>query len=458
MIKENQESNLLLGAVGFTNAYLNSIYFKGETSDKKVILKTLAEKLTAFDPNFKVGLFQDTPNHPLSNAYERFARSDSAYKVISQKEILFSYDLGRHAIDSENLIVDGKQLKVPLFFSSCHLYFFEHGNAVILASVDLKKLSLEQESYERLSFDLHKAFQEVLKPKVLKLLSCYQELFFNVIEKYFTSDRIFKLNLLQKDPLLQTFYEGTKSASFSFAIFNHFFDQSLLPETFDVNKLFDKSECIETNVLFETHEASIRFGYTHSIFQVKTEKQSFDSLLLKYRLPLLFILANWSAIRSLSLNLDYMLQQYQKKGRNRFNLLGLRRERDALNRYLLMFKQISAGLEGYSASNHPVYSQLIERYRLAFMENKSLARLNQQIEVTSAYSREIDRLRTQRSESILEFTLVLLASVSIFSATELFFKINTSYDSSTSTLILRWGLPLSLIFLVLNFVVRRWKA
>lgn len=454
MIKRDQESTLLLGAVGFTNAYLNSIYFKGEPSDKNHILEEVHNALMLKDPTFKKGLFLDTDSHPMSTAYHRFARSDSSYQIISQKEILFSIDLGTYPVSSKENLIQSSSLT----FSNVFLHFFTHGNAVVMAEVDLKALQLDEAAYELVSKALHRSFEETLKPTVLEKLETYQHTFFSVIQKYFTKDRIFHLRKLEKDPLLQTFYQRTKQASFSFAIFNHFFDDTHLPDDFSIDALFKDAECLETNGRFETDDAFIRLGYTHSVFLLNTKKVPFETLKYKYRLPLLFILANWSAIRSLSLNLDYMLQQYQKKGRYRFNIFGLRKERDALNRYLLMFKEITASLEGYQATNHPIYSQLIEHYRVAFMENRSLARLHQQIDVTTAYSKEIDRLRSQRSESILEFTLVLLASVSIFSATELFFKINTSYDPTTSSLILRWGLPLSLIFLVLNFVVRRWKA
>ncbi len=404
MIKKNKESTLLLGTVGFTNAFLDAFNFKGKQKDETHPLQLLDDALKKKDSNFKRGFFQDDNRSDYDSEYTNFSRSDSSYQVISKKDILFSYEMKPCKIafnqvpdlNSNDLEFIDSIIEEDLYFKDNHIYFLENGNAVILGMVDLKAVSVDGEGYEMMSKLLHKAFKYCLKDTTIKILKTYQSTFFNTLDKFHLNDKLFKFNLFNSDKLLKEFHQKSIQASFSFAIYNHIFDKSNLPESMDITNLFQKSEYKYKNKGFTTFDAKIYFGYTHSVYALKTEENVFQELLIKYRIPLLVILANWSAIRSLSLNLEYLSKRYLIKGKSSFNLFGLKKERDALKRSLLMFKKITASLEGYNATNHPIYYHLIETYRDAFMEKKSLMRLHEQIEVTTAYSEEIDRLRTQR--------------------------------------------------------------
>ena len=159
------------------------------------------------------------------------------------------------------------------------------------------------------------------------------------------------------------------------------------------------------------------------------------------------VLANWAAIKGLSINLEHIGQIYRLRGENKYNFFGLKNERNAINLYLLALKSISASLEGYNASNHPIYSNIIENYRLTFQEEHNVKRLNQQIDILTSLSNEIDRQRTVQAEFILNSSIILLTALSIFSTVELFFKINLDYD-----LVIRQAtITISLIFATLLF-------
>jgi len=83
--------------------------------------------------------------------------------------------------------------------------------------------------------------------------------------------------------------------------------------------------------------------------------------------------------------------------------------------------------------------------------------LKQQIDILTSLSSEIDRQRTARAEFILNFSLILLTGLSIFSTVELIYKINLDYATTIKQAIFTISLIGASILVLVNVVFHKFK-
>ncbi len=454
---------LVLGSVGITNVFLNEIVFKGNKTEQKSMHSVLKNNLRDIsEQNTWFNIDDIDQNKQLSRFYVQyndFSRSKSSYSTVSQKDIIVSKILNdktidRHTIPPEHAKVFNEVASHHLLiFQDVFIHFFENSNAVLIASVDLTILSLDETQYEALVMAIHAVFPKYFKKDFDEAIKQFQQVCMKY-EDMFHGSETHERFIFQKSP---RFTDQIRNETLKFSIFNHFFKQQ---SDYDckLDSFFEDAENLKSNELMKTHEGTFRYGYTHSIIELKDTKDNFKDMVLKQRIPLIMVLANWASIRALSMNIDYIQDEYQQKGESRLNIFGMKKRREVLNRHLLIMKFITATLDGYNSSNNPVYFSQIESYRKAFFEMTSLERLERKIDVTKALSEEIDRIRKQRGEGLLEISLLLLTSLSIFTAIEVFFKIQGDYSPGVQSTIYSVALLVIGMFLIFHVIVNKMKS
>ncbi len=321
---------------------------------------------------------------------------------------------------------------------------------MLLSTIYINNDHYDDLIYQQVVTLLHRYYQQAYRSTLIKVIEQLQTAYKKYAYKY---EKSFAENYITSQVVNQISMEK----SFQFAIYNHFFLLSEQAKCDCLNQLFLGSEDLSNISYIETHDSKISLGYTHATFVTNNTNGVTNDFIDKYKIPLLMVLANWAAIKAISINIDQIGKIYRSRGENKYNFIGLKNERNAINLYLLALESISSSLEGYNASNHPVYSNIIEKYRATFQEERSLKRLNQQIEILSSLSAEIDRQRTARAEFILNFLLILLTGLSIFSTVELFYKINLDYTSAIKQGIFTISLIAASILVLVNVLFHKIK-
>ena len=458
-----KNATLVLGGVGITNVFLNPVFLQSLSDAKPNFIKDIYKDLKTDDDDSHVwhlGLFNATEGYSnFKNAYNNFSRSHSSYEVISKKEILLTCELSDLKLSTlfNQFSKEEKQLtkKVKsistLEYIDNHIFFFENGNCVFLSTIYFDDESLEANTYELVSKLLHKYLSIAFKDQIISIIKKLQKAFKTHAYKY-------EKKFAEKYITDATINQKSLEKSFQFAIYNHFFSLDDCDDPQCLKSLFLGSEDLCHLEYVVTHDAKISLGYTHSTFVTDFNKHDQVTFINTYKIPLLMVLANWAAIKALSINIEHISDIYRKRGENKFNFFGLKNERNAINLYLLALKSISASLEGYNTSNHPIYFNVIEKYRHAFQEDQSLRRLDHQIDISSSLSSEIDRQRTMQAEFILNFSVLLLTALSIFSTIELLYKIQNAYDLASRQAIISISLLLASLLFIFNLLFHKFKV
>lgn len=348
------------------------------------------------------------------------------------------------AIEAKNI-----QGFLDLDYIDNHVYVFENGNCVLLSTIHMGDIT-DDDSYQSAVRLLHRYFQTAFKDSLLTAIKNLQTAYKAHAYKY-------EIKFAEQFITDTTVNQISLDKSFQFAIYNHFLSLEEQTDCDFLRKLFLGSEDLSNIAYIETHDAKICLGYTHATIVSNQKNHISSEFIDTYKIPLLMVLANWAAIRALSINIEHIGMIYRNRGENKYNFLGLKNERNTINLYLFALKSISASLEGYNASNHPIYSNIIEKYRSTFQEKRSLKRLKQQIDILTSLSNEIDRQRTARAEFILNFSLILLTGLSIFSTVELFYKINLDYATTIKQAIFTISLIGASILVLVNVVFHKFK-
>lgn len=456
-----KQASLVLGSVGITNVFLNPVYLQSKEGVKSSFLNDIYQALRAVGTStdeWYLGLFNGNSKYDdLRELHNRFSRSHSSYEIISKKEVLLTCSLSEVRLSSlkSSFTQEEKKLvkEIPSLLDQMYrdgvLYIFENGNAVVLSTIHLLD-SYDTKAYESICKLFHKYFSVAYKDIVLGHIGRLQQAYKMYSHKY---EKPFAAKYITDDSVNQLCLQK----SFQYAIYNHFFDLGSNDDCHCLEQLFKGSEDTTSLKYIETHDVKISLGYTHASFVKLNSNQDLTAFVNTYKIPLLMVLANWAAIKALSINLEHIGQIYRLRGENKYNFFGLKNERNAINLYLLALKSISASLEGYNASNHPIYSNIIENYRLTFQEERNVKRLNQQIDILTSLSNEIDRQRTVQAEFILNSSIILLTALSIFSTVELFFKINLDYDLVIRQAIITISLIFATLLFAFNLMFHKFK-
>lgn len=457
-----QHASLVLGSVGITNVFLNPVFLKPTEGVKAAFIHDIYEDLKQNNDelmHWYSGLFNDHAGYQsFRDTFNAFSRSHSSYEVISKKEILLTCQLEDVKLsdliksfpaEDKKLVKSIKDFQY-LCYSDSQVFVFENGNCVLLSTIYINNDHYDDLTYQQVVTLLHRYYQQAYRPTLIKVIEQLQTAYKKHAHKY---EKSFAENYITSQVVNQI----SMDKSFQFAIYNHFFLLSEQEKCDCLNQLFLGSEDLSNISYIETHDSKISLGYTHATFVTNNTNGVTNDFIDKYKIPLLMVLANWAAIKALSINIDQIGKIYRSRGENKYNFIGLKNERNAINLYLLALKSISSSLEGYNASNHPIYSNIIEKYRATFQEERSLKRLNQQIEILSSLSGEIDRQRTARAEFILNFSLILLTGLSIFSTVELFYKINLDYTSAIKQGIFTISLIAASILVLVNVLFHKFK-
>jgi len=457
-----QHASLVLGSVGITNVFLNPVFLKPTEGVKAAFIHDMYNDLKQNNDelmHWYSGLFNEQAGYQsFRDTFNAFSRSHSSYEVISKKEILLTCQLEDVKLsdliksfpaEDKKLVKSIKDFQY-LCYSDSQVFVFENGNCVLLSTIYINNDHYDDLTYQQVVTLLHRYYQQAYRPTLIKVIEQLQTAYKKYAYKY---EKSFAENYITSQVVNQI----SMDKSFQFAIYNHFFLLSEQAKCDCLNQLFLGSEDLSNISYIETHDSKISLGYTHATFVTNNTNGVTNDFIDKYKIPLLMVLANWAAIKALSINIDQIGKIYRSRGENKYNFIGLKNERNAINLYLLALKSISSSLEGYNASNHPVYSNIIEKYRATFQEERSLKRLNQQIEILSSLSGEIDRQRTARAEFILNFSLILLTGLSIFSTVELFYKINLDYTSAIKQGIFTISLIAASILVLVNVLFHKFK-
>lgn len=457
-----QHASLVLGSVGITNVFLNPVFLKPTEGVKAAFIHDMYNDLKQNNDelmHWYSGLFNDQAGYQsFRDTFNAFSRSHSSYEVISKKEILLTCQLEDVKLsdliksfpaEDKKLVKSIKDFQY-LCYSDSQVFVFENGNCVLLSTIYINNDHYDDLTYQQVVTLLHRYYQQAYRPTLIKVIEQLQTAYKKHAHKY---EKSFAENYITSQVVNQI----SMDKSFQFAIYNHFFSLSEQAKCDCLNQLFLGSEDLSNISYIETHDSKISLGYTHATFVTNNTNGVTNDFIDKYKIPLLMVLANWAAIKALSINIDQIGKIYRSRGENKYNFIGLKNERNAINLYLLALESISSSLGGYNASNHPVYSNIIEKYRATFQEERSLKRLNQQIEILSSLSGEIDRQRTARAEFILNFSLILLTGLSIFSTVELFYKINLDYTSAIKQGIFTISLIAASILVLVNVLFHKFK-
>ncbi|MDG0889172.1 hypothetical protein [Paracholeplasma manati] len=457
-----QHASLVLGSVGITNVFLNPVFLQPTEGVKAAFIHDMYNDLKQNNDelmHWYSGLFNDQAGYQsFRDTFNAFSRSHSSYEVISKKEILLTCQLEDVKLsdliksfpaEDKKLVKSIKDFQY-LCYSDSQVFVFENGNCVLLSTIYINNDHYDDLTYQQVVTLLHRYYQQAYRPTLIKLIEQLQTAYKKYAYKY---EKSFAENYITSQVVNQI----SMDKSFQFAIYNHFFLLSEQAKCDCLNQLFLGSEDLSNISYIETHDSKISLGYTHATFVTNNTNGVTNDFIDKYKIPLLMVLANWAAIKALSINIDQIGKIYRYRGENKYNFIGLKNERNAINLFLLALKSISSSLEGYNASNHPIYSNIIEKYRATFQEERSLKRLNQQIEILSSLSSEIDRQRTARAEFILNFSLILLTGLSIFSTVELFYKINLDYTSAIKQGIFTISLIAASILVLVNVLFHKFK-
>jgi len=457
-----QHASLVLGSVGITNVFLNPVFLQPTEGVKAAFIHDMYNDLKQNNDEllqWYPGLFNDQADYQqFRDTFNAFSRSHSSYEVISKKEILLTCQLEDIKLSTLVNTFSNKDKQMVrkikdfqyLSYSDSQVFVFENGNCVLLSTVFLDSDTYDNETYQKVVSLLHRYYQQAYRPTLIKIIEQLQSAYKAHAYKY---EKSFAESYITSQAVNQI----AMDKSFQFAIYNHFFSINEQDKCDCLNQLFLGSEDLSNIAYVETHDAKVSLGYTHATFVSNNTNGVTNDFINKYKIPLLMVLANWAAIKALSINIDQIGKIYRSRGENKYNFIGLKNERNAINLYLLALKSISSSLEGYNASNHPIYSNIIEKYRATFQEERSLKRLNQQIEILSSLSSEIDRQRTARAEFILNFSLILLTGLSIFSTVELFYKINLDYTSAIKQGIFTISLIAASILVLVNVLFHKFK-
>jgi len=457
-----QHASLVLGSVDITNVFLNPVFLQPIEGVKAAFIHDIHEDLKQNNDelmHWYSGLFNDQAGYQsFRDTFNAFSRSHSSYEVISKKEILLTCQLEdvklsdlvkSFTAEDKKLVKSIKDFQY-LSYSDSQVFVFENGNCVLLSTIYMNGDHFDDVTYQQVVTLLHRYYQQAYRSTLINVIEQLQKAYKKHAYKY---EKSFAENYITSQAVNQI----SMDKSFQFAIYNHFFSLSEQAKCDCLNQLFLGSEDLSNIAYIETHDAKISLGYTHATFVSNNSNGVTIDFIDKYKIPLLMVLANWAAIKALSINIDHIGKIYRSRGENKYNFIGLKNERNAINLYLLALKSISSSLEGYNASNHPIYSNIIEKYRATFQEERSLKRLNQQIEILSSLSGEIDRQRTARAEFILNFSLILLTGLSIFSTVELFYKINLDYTSAIKQGIFTISLIAASILVLVNVLFHKFK-
>ncbi len=365
-----QHASLVLGSVGITNVFLNPVFLQSFVDVKSKFIKDMyadLEKTNDDTTHWYLGLINsDERFQSFRNTFNGFSRSHSSYEVISKKEILLTCifkpikisDLIKQFSPEDAIEANNIQGFLDLDYIDNHVYVFENGNCVLLSTIHMGDIT-DDDSYQSAVRLLHRYFQTAFKDSLLAAIKNLQNAYKAHAYKY-------EIKFAEQFITDTTVNQISLDKSFQFAIYNHFLSLEEQTDCDCLRKLFLGSEDLSNIAYIETHDAKICLGYTHATIVSNQKNHKSSEFIDRYKIPLLMVLANWAAIRALSINIEHIGMIYRNRGENKYNFLGLKNERNTINLYLLALKSISASLEGYNASNHPIYSNIIEKYRSTF--------------------------------------------------------------------------------------------
>lgn len=471
-----ENADIVLTGVALSDIYINKDHLlvigKDIGSSNMKVQTLLNEKTTE---SLDIGCCVWKTEVTNVDIFTELSKSHSAYKTLSKREYLAVCQLGdipysteMNAEDRLGKLEEGYEKTAQLLkeqdivLQDVELRFYEFGNVTVTGVFRLRDQSLSIDEYHIISDFAHTFFGSALRTKVSQLVAVYQSVMREVDASTEIDLEMLKVPLgIDMDfdrPLSETV---NLKYALDFSIRYHIVYNTELKELEDFVEPFycvlNGEWELELKKQLKLKKASIYFGWTHSLI-VLNDYSGIESIreYETYRFPLEVILTNWGALNSLSKRLEMgramFLKEIDDEEGFAFKKKNYTEIADNIREFSFKVKRIMQSLDSYTVSNNPMHYRLIDLQQEVFLENRSVDRINRQLDLVGNLVDELSIREKARVENRFNKVLTMLTMLTVVDISKTIYEVAVSGIESIA-----WTSSLSGVMLLALLVVYKYE-